>query len=584
LADLSAITGQTGEGLKAIEGYARESAKTFGLDAAQAVESYKLVLSQLTPEIAKTPSALKAMGDNIAVLSKTMGGDATAAAEVLTTAMNQFGVDLSEPTKASQTMAEMMNVMSAAAKEGSAELPAIKLAIQQVGMAAKGAGVSFVDANAAIQVLDKAGKKGAEGGVALRNVMSILAQGRFLPKDVKEELQGAGIDVEKLGDKSMKLSDRLAMLKPVMKDSALFGKLFGRENSNAAMALVQATDKIDAYSEAITGTNTAFEQADVIMESYAEKQKKIQASIDDAKISLFNVAGGVGIWASAIGGALVPMAQLAPLFAGLFSTLKFVTSAQKMLGVWTSIVTGATKLWTGAQIALNFAMSMNPIAWVVIGIGALVGAIALCWNKFAGFRAFILTMWDTMKGFGNIIKEYVVDRITGLIDGVGAVGSALAKLFKGDFKGAFSDAKTAASGILGVDARGNALNSARDVVGGISENFALNLAQERGKDAQEKGAIKESDAVVADAGVFGNASFMPTGDFSAIAGGGAASLGKEVGAANAGRIKNVNVTIDKVVDKFTINTTNLREDLSRVKDLVGQALTSAVNDFNYVVE
>ena len=35
-------------------------------------------------------------------------------------------------------------------------------------MAAKGAGGSFEETNAAIQVLDKAGKKGAEGGVALR--------------------------------------------------------------------------------------------------------------------------------------------------------------------------------------------------------------------------------------------------------------------------------------------------------------------------------------------------------------------------------------------------------------------------------
>ena len=52
-------------------------------------------------------------------------------------------------------------------------------------MAAKAAGVSFAETNAAIQVLDKAGKKGSEGGVALRNVMSTLAQGRFLPKDVR---------------------------------------------------------------------------------------------------------------------------------------------------------------------------------------------------------------------------------------------------------------------------------------------------------------------------------------------------------------------------------------------------------------
>ena len=101
LADLSAIAGITGDKLKEIEGYARDTAKTFGTDAASSVESYKLLLSQLSPELGNYPTALRAMGDNIATLSKTMGGDATAAAEVLTTAMNQYGVSLDDPMEAS---------------------------------------------------------------------------------------------------------------------------------------------------------------------------------------------------------------------------------------------------------------------------------------------------------------------------------------------------------------------------------------------------------------------------------------------------------------------------------------------------
>lgn len=225
LADLSAISGETGESLRRIEGYARETAKTFGGSAAQSIESYKLLLSQLSPELAKYPDALRAMGDNIAILSKTMGGDATAAAEVLTTAMNQYGVSLADPMEAARRMAEMMNVMAAAGKEGSAELPAIKVALEQCGMAAKGAGVSFEETNAAIQVLDKAGKKGAEGGVALRNVMMILSRGRFLPKETLKELQVAGVDVGLLTDKTRTLAERLEPLKVVLKDSALFSQL-----------------------------------------------------------------------------------------------------------------------------------------------------------------------------------------------------------------------------------------------------------------------------------------------------------------------------------------------------------------------
>ncbi len=74
MADLSAITGVTGRKLKEIEGYARSNVKAFGGDAAQSAEAYKLILSQLSPEIAQVPEALKAMG--VSVTSKLMGGDA----------------------------------------------------------------------------------------------------------------------------------------------------------------------------------------------------------------------------------------------------------------------------------------------------------------------------------------------------------------------------------------------------------------------------------------------------------------------------------------------------------------------------
>lgn len=73
--DLSAVAGVTGDGLKQIETFARQSAKAFGTDAAVAVEGYKLLLSQLSPELGKYPDALSAMGDCIQTTSKLMGGD-----------------------------------------------------------------------------------------------------------------------------------------------------------------------------------------------------------------------------------------------------------------------------------------------------------------------------------------------------------------------------------------------------------------------------------------------------------------------------------------------------------------------------
>ena len=147
----------------------------------------------------------------------------------------------------------------------------IKQALEQVGMSAKAAGVSFEETNAAIQVLDKAGRKGSEGGVALRNVMATLAQGRFLPKEVQQELSAAGININNLTDNSKSLSERLGSLKPILNDSALLTKLFGKENVASSMALINGTGAMDDYTKAISGTNAAVDYANIVMESYEEK-------------------------------------------------------------------------------------------------------------------------------------------------------------------------------------------------------------------------------------------------------------------------------------------------------------------------
>ncbi|MEG2335898.1 phage tail tape measure protein, partial [Chryseobacterium sp.] len=409
--DLQAMTGLTSQKLKEVEGYARQSAKTFGGSAAQGVESYKLLLGQLSPEIAKVPTALKSMGDTVGYTSKLMGGDTTAATEVLTTAMNQYGISLKDPTQASKVMAAMMNVMAAAAGEGSAELPQIKQALEQTGMAAKSANVSFEETNAAIQVLDKAGKKGSEGGVALRNVLATLGQGRFLPKTVQEEFAKLHINITALNDPSKSLTERLNLLKPLLKDSALMSATFGKENSNAAMALISQTTEVDRLTTAVKGTQTAYNQANIVMESQEEKNKRLQASVDDFKISLFNASGGLIGYANVLGNVSRDMANLAPIISGATSAISFLTNAQKMQALWTNIVTGAQWAW-------NIAMNANPIFLVAAGVAALVAGIAVCWNKFEGFRKVVFKGWEALKLFGSVIKDYVVNRIKDMVSGI----------------------------------------------------------------------------------------------------------------------------------------------------------------------
>lgn len=401
LAELKAITGVAGKGLKEIEGYARENAKTFGGSAADGVESYKLLLSQLSPELAKTPKALKEMGNNVSILSKQMGGNNAAAAEVLTTAMNQYGVSLDDPIRASKEMASMMNIMSKAAADGSAELPQIKAALEQSGLAAKTANVSFAETNAAIQVLDKAGKKGAEGGVALRNVMTTLSEGRFLPKDVKAELKSAGIDIYALGDKSKTLKERLDPLNKIMNDQALVTKLFGKENSAAAIALIQGRNSMDAMTKSVQGSNDANRQADEVMKSQEEKNKRIKAQIDNLKISLFEGTNGWLGYANVLGDTARDFSNLMPIMQGAGTVFSTLTSATKMQALWVGITTTATSLWSGAQMVLNAVMTANPIGLIIVAIAGLIALVYVAINHFDQWGSAILFL---MGPFGMLIN------------------------------------------------------------------------------------------------------------------------------------------------------------------------------------
>lgn len=632
--DLSAVAGVVGEDLKKIEGYARESAKAFGTDAGVAVEGYKLLLSQLSPELGKFPEALQAMGNSIQVTSKLMGNDGVAAAEVLTTAMNQYGVSLDDPMEASRKMAEMMNVMAAAGQEGSAELPAIKVALEQCGMAAKAANVSFEETNAAIQVLDKAGKKGSEGGVALRNTLAILGQGRFLPKQTQEELAAAGIDVLKLADTSLSLKDRLDMLKPVLNDAALFSKLFGMENANAARALVQGSDELGRLTTAITGTASAEEQAAIVMDSYAERQARINQKFEDFKISIFQATGDFSIWVGVVASALIPLAQLFPLLQGAWSGMKAIKNL-KWASMWSSIkgflyasriqmlmmnrelitgqfasngflinITRATlavvrfatvgllqglkalgafvlSLVTGGATSATFAtiasgafgafklaavtacravstaiMNIPIIGWIAAAIAALIAIGAYFWNTSAKFRAVLKGLWASFKtvftGIGEMAKQVF-----------GGIGDLIKAAFSLDGDGIKAALNRMKSGFADYGSQvGKAFSDAYDA------EMAASKEEQEKKEKQDDVLAGIPQVEIPETPVIPDPTAGTLG-----------SVGTQ-SAASSDKIKNVSVNIEKLVERFEIHTTNLQGDISRVKDMVSEALLSALNDVN----
>ena len=635
--DLSAVAGVTGDGLKQIETFARQSAKAFGTDAAVAVEGYKLLLSQLSPELGKYPEALSAMGDCIQTTSKLMGGDGVAAAQVLTTAMNQYGVSMEDPIAASAEMARMMNVMAAAGQAGSAELPAISAALQQCGMAAKAANVSFEETNAAIQVLDKAGKKASEGGVALRNVLGQLSKGRFVEKQAREELEKAGINVVALGDNSKSLKERLEMLKPMLNDSALLSKFFGVENANAARALIQGTDALQGFTDAVTGTNSATEQAAIVMDSYAERQARVNQQFEDFKITIFQATGDFSLWCGVVTSALVPIAQLAPLLTAGWK-LMLLIKGLNWAGMWGAIVGSVrsarvsfalmnSTLTTTNMVSLGFignlgraTIGLIRLATVGVfnalkGLGALILSFITGGTASATFSGIASTAFGTFATTASAACRAVSVAIMS-IPLVGWIAAAIAALiaigvyfwntsvkFRAVLKGTWAAFKTCFTGIgelakntfgaigdlikaaFSLDASG--MDAAlKKLKAGFSDygkqvGQAFNVAY----DAEMTGSSKKEPKKNPN-GKKPNASgaavpevtvpeVNPTGNTLS----GASGIGgKGSGSDGGSKIRNITVNIDKLVERFEIHSATVGESTEKVKAVILETLMGALND------
>lgn len=243
-------------------------------------------------------------------------------------------------------------------------------------------------------------------------------------------------------------------------------------------------------------------------------------------------------------------------------------------GVQTAISI-ATKAWTAAQWLLNAALNANPIGIVITVVAALAAAVVWAWNKFAGFRAFLLTMWDVVKGFGGILKDYIIDRFHDMLSGLGKLGDALKKLFSGDFEGAAKSAKEGFKELSGADAAMNAVNKTKNVLSSASAAYQGHYADETAKDraASAKGqsistpGLKGSSQEV----VFGSG----TGKGKKGSGGKGGRKSAEALATGGTRNTSITMNISKFFDYINVYM-NDKTDTAELEERIIQSMNRAL--------
>lgn len=355
------------------------------------------------------------------------------------------------------------------------------------------------------------------------------------------------------------------------------GKI-GPEEVAAAMAHAtqaggQFHGMMDATAQTLSGKwSTAIGQ---IQQQAVAIYDKIQPAIlacVDVFTALANAVFGVidfmmdwgdviGVVAGAVGAGVV-----------VFNSARIATLAY---GVVTQGVTLATTAWSAAQAVLNAVMSANPFVLVASLVAALTVAVVACWNKFSGFRAFILTMWDTLKGFGNIIKEYLIDRVKTFMSGIGALGDALAKLFDGDFKGAWNSAVKGVKDLSGLSSAEKAMNATQKLANGVAGSYAKHKAEEDAKQSKKatgKSAALSKPGLKGSGGASGGG--MASGG-SGTKGGKGGSKAAEAMATGGTRNTQITITIGKLIENMNV-TMNDSADTAELERAVLQSINRSL--------
>jgi len=468
LAAVGAITGITGDALEAIGDRARELAKQFGGSAASQLESFQGILSKLGPQVANNADALAIFGRNVSVLSAASGDNAASSMRAITDTMLQFGLVTGDAMRDAETSTQVINALAASAQVGAAEIPQVAAAIVQAGVAAKGARMDFVEANAAIQVLAVGGKTGSEAGVALRNVLGLLQDASG---PAAEAMQRLGTSSKELGrllteeglDAALaKIKSGLDNVGTASERNALMIKIFGAENSAAAGILIDNLDKYNSFVEGIRagqeGVGSAFEQAAQRMDTSEGIMSRLRATAEDVFISFGQAIGRGALSLIGFGNAIAPtMAAL----AGIKNVLPVEQISQLALTITSRLVpslvmsdvatkslilnksalslanikeaatnaiaiagkvaqTSATWALTVAQNALNASMLANPIGMIAVAVVAAGAAIYVLYQKFESVREIIDSV---LSAIGNAVN-YIGDVF-------GGIGAALGAIFGG---------------------------------------------------------------------------------------------------------------------------------------------------------
>nr|DAX88769.1 MAG TPA: tail tape measure protein [Caudoviricetes sp.] len=400
LDNLSALTGLGGKNLSWLGDQAKEmSVKTtesgikIKQSATDILDAFTKIGSQ-RPELLKNKEALAAVTEDAIILSEAAKIELEPATASLANVMNQFN-------EKSSSSRRIINELAAGSQTGSGDIQYLSNAIEKCGTSAYLMGMKTNQTIGVVEAIAPKFKDASQAGNSFDKVLLTMKDkqigyqsGLFNMNDALDELQTRFAKGEKASD------------------------LFGKEHAKMAEVLVMAKDDVIRYTEAVTGTDKALEQAAKNTNNRAAKRAQAMNRLKLVMIDLGEkVAPAITMGTNAFTSFLTYLSKAPTLFR---------ENKQLILALATAFV-----VLQGKTILATLASMKNRAAHLLEAAAKMKNATATAYlNTYA--EQYRMTQGNVSRGvlklrtsFSLLWKTIVVNPVGAIVTGIYALITAV---------------------------------------------------------------------------------------------------------------------------------------------------------------
>ena len=265
---------------------------------------------------------------------------------------------------------------------------------------------------------------------------------------------------------------------------------------------------------------------------------------------------------------------LEPLFNHFKSIRSLVIDFFNRLSGGATITETLQNAFSGLQSVLEF---MRPVFEGVVSVlGTVFDSIILIKDGINALLTRFPIIGKMFKGFVSLIREGFLTILNSAKKILGGVGDLLAGIFSGNVD-------QIKKGLSGIGDAFTPVKSGQKLAGAFSKGFNEELVKDPLKLNMSTGPTKKANFT----DVLKSQSLVK-GTGAKTAGAGTGGKGKKssssVNGIKSGRPTNINIDIGKLVETMNITATNIDDMNNKAKDLVAQALMSAVNNANLIAQ